>query len=156
MEFSLFMIKPIAYKYKDEILKIISEKLKIESTTDVILSKEFLEKLYIGENETFKKLSIAYLANKRVCVGVVSGENARAKLIEICGAHFIPEKCDKNSIRYKYRTKQQSITFNGQTFYINSIHKSSPQDANYEVGLYIDEFRKKKVKKERAEDEEER
>ena len=46
MEYSLFMIKPCAYEKKEEILKIINQKLKIVYTRNIILNEEFLNKLY--------------------------------------------------------------------------------------------------------------
>lgn len=143
MEYSLFMIKPIAYEHKKEILDFISKELKIESTRDILLNKEFLEKLYKNEKDPFKKINTLYLSNGMACIGVVSGENAKTKLVEICGEHFIPEKCDPNSIRYKYRTNK-IIRLDGQIFYINAIHKSTPEEADDEVKLYINEFIKQK------------
>ena len=75
MEYSLFMIKPIAYEHKQEILDIIKKKLQIVSTTDVCLSEEFLNKLYASEtDEEFRKINSKCLANKKACIGVVRGE----------------------------------------------------------------------------------
>ena len=139
MEYSLFMIKPMAYEHKREILDFISKELKIESTRDVLLSKDFLNKLYKNENDKFKRINTLYLAGKMACIGVVSGENAKTKLVEICGEHFIPEKCNPNSIRYKYRNNKVA-KIDGEIFYVNAIHKSTPEEADEEVKLYIDEF----------------
>lgn len=147
MEYSLFMIKPIAYKHKQEILDIIKKELKIVSTTDVVLNEEFLNKLYATEkDEEFRNINNQYLANKKVCIGVVRGENAKTRLVEICGKEPVGEDCDKNSIRYIYRTNQK-LNISGRDFYLNAIHKASPEDANYEVALYISEILEKELKK---------
>ena len=59
MEYSLFMIKPCAYEKKEEILKIINQKLKIVYTRNIILNEEFLNKLYRHEkNEHFGDILI--------------------------------------------------------------------------------------------------
>lgn len=146
MEYSLFMIKPIAYEHKQEILDIIKKKLQIVSTADVCLSEEFLNKLYASEtDEEFRKINSRCLANKKACIGVVRGENAKTKLVEICGDKPIGEECDKESIRYIYRTNKR-INISGRDFYLNAIHKSSPEDADYEVALYIREILGKDLK----------
>ena len=74
MEYSLFMIKPCAYKNKNEILDILNEKLNVLFTKDFVLNEDFLNKLYNNEkNETFKAINVKQLKDKPACIGIVSG-----------------------------------------------------------------------------------
>ena len=102
MEYSLFMIKPCAYEKKKEILDIISQRLHILTTRDIVLDEKFLSKLYRNEeNIAFKEINIEQLKNGTACIGIVSGQNAVQDLIEICGDKPKGSMCDKETIRYQ-------------------------------------------------------
>ncbi len=56
-ERSLFMIKPDSYKYKNEILnELRKNNFELQYVRDVILSKNFLEKLYSTEDDDIVNL----------------------------------------------------------------------------------------------------
>lgn len=148
MEYSLFMIKPCAYKNKNEILDILNEKLNVLFTKDFVLSEDFLNKLYNNEkNETFKAINIKQLKDKPACIGIVSGKNAIKDLIEICGDKPLGKICDKNSIRYRFEPKEDILHIDNQIFFVNSIHKADPDEAIDQVTLFIKEFLKEELKR---------
>lgn len=149
MEYSLFMIKPCAYLQKDEILKILNENLNVLFTRDVVLDKKFLAKLYKSEeNEVYKKINEDYLNEKKACIGIVGGENAISDLIRVCGNKPLGRDCEKNTIRYKYAPKNDILHLkNDEVFYVNAIHKSSPEEAVDQVTVFIKEFLQDEIKK---------
>lgn len=141
MEYSLFMIKPCAYDKKDEIIDIISQKLIILSLSNIILSEEFLERLYRNEEDNgFKEANIQFLKNGKACIGIVSGENAIQDLINICGDKPLGSKCEKETIRYKFNPEVDKIIVGEQLLFINAIHKSDINDAKDDVDLYYSYF----------------
>lgn len=148
MEYSLFMIKPCAYKNKNEILDILNKKLNVLFTKDFVLSEDFLNKLYNNEkNETFKAINVKQLKDKPACIGIVSGKNAIKDLIEICGNKPLGKMCDKNSIRYRFEPKEDILHIDNQIFFVNSIHKADPDEAIDQVTLFIKEFLKEELKR---------
>lgn len=149
MEYSLFMIKPCAYQKKEEILEILEGNLKVLFTKDIILDKAFLSKLYRSEkNEVYKKINENYLNGKKALIGIVAGENAVSDLIKVCGNKPLGSECDKNTIRYKYAPKKEILHFeNSPVFYVNAIHKSSPEEAIEQVEVFIKEILNEKMKK---------
>lgn len=148
MEYSLFMIKPCAYKNKNEILDILNEKLNVLFTKDFVLNEDFLNKLYNNEkNETFKAINVKQLKDKPACIGIVSGKNAIKDLIKICGDKPLGKICDKNSIRYRFEPKEDILHIDNQIFFVNSIHKADPDEAIDQVTLFIKEFLKEELKR---------
>ena len=149
-ERSLFIIKPDAYKYKNEILNELKKNnFELQYIKDVILNKEFLEKLYNTEgDELINSLNVEYFSGKIATIGVAAGKNCKEKLLEICGDKYIPDMCEKSSIRYKYSTIRKPIVLHGNEFYINAIHRSLPQDAEKEIELYMNEYIRNNIIKE--------
>ena len=149
MEYSLFMIKPCAYKEKKDILNILNQRLNIIFIKDIILNEQFLDKLYGNEqNEIYKKINTEYLKGKPACIGIVSGKNAINDLIEVCGSKPLGSMCDKDSIRYRYAPKEEIIHLKkDQVFFVNAIHKASPEEALEQVCLFITEFFKDELGK---------
>lgn len=144
-EKSLFVIKPDSFQYKNEILgELRNSGLELQYVRDVILKKEFLEKLYGNEKDEFIKLmNVAYLSGKKSTIGIVLGRESRNKLVKICGHKYIPDLCDKDTIRYKYSTKREPLDIRGYKFYINAIHRSMPEDAEREIEIYMEEYIRK-------------
>lgn len=148
MEYSLFMIKPCAYEKKDEILEIISNKLSILFTRDIILNEKFLNKLYTNEKNTkFKRINTDQLKNGTACIGIVAGVNAIKDLIEICGNKPLGTMCNKETIRYKFSPKNDTLNIGNEVFFLNAIHKSDPEEALDDVVLFITEFLQEEIKK---------
>lgn len=141
-ERSLFIIKPDAYKYKNEILdELRNNNFELQYIKDVILNEDFLNKLYSAENDEFTNLmNVEYFSGKTATIGIAAGEDCKVRLFKICGDTYIPDKCDKNSIRYKYSEIREPILLHGCEFYINAIHRSLPQDAEKEIELYMNEY----------------
>ena len=149
-ERSLFMIKPDSYIYKEKILQYLRKKnFELQYVKDVILTSDFLEGLYGSEeNEIIRSMNIKYFSRKLATVGIVAGEDAKERLFELCGTGYIPDKCGKETIRYKYSTLRKPILINGHEFYVNAIHRSLPQDSEREIELYMNEYVRKKQERE--------
>lgn len=148
MEYSLFMIKPCAFQKKAEILEIISKKLNILFAKDIILDEKFLNKLYRNEkNVNFKKINIAQLKNGNACIGIVAGTNAMEDLIQICGDKPLGSMCDRETIRYKFSPKNDTLNIENTIFFRNAIHKSDVEEALDDVVLFITEFLQEEIKK---------
>lgn len=148
MEYSLFMIKPCAYEDKNEILDIISKKLNILFTRDIVLDERLLDKLYKNEeNIQFKNMNTEFLKDGKACMGIVSGRNAVQDLIKICGKKPLGSQCDKETIRYQFSPKDDIINLNGKVFFLNAIHKSDPSDAVDDVVFFLSEFMKEELEK---------
>lgn len=148
MEYSLFMIKPCAYDKKDEILDMISKKMYILSVTNIILSEEFLEKLYRNEKDSnFKKANIQFLKNGKACLGIVSGNHAIQDLIDLCGDKPVGSMCKEDTIRNRYSPKIDRLMVGEQLLFINAIHKSDVNDAKDDVDLYYSYFSNNKKDK---------
>lgn len=148
MEYSLFMIKPCAYKQKKEILDIISKKLNIIFTKDIVLDEKFLNKLYRNEkNIKYRGINTQQLKGGNACIGIVSGEHAVKDLITICGDKPLGKMCDKDSIRYKFSPQNDIINIGDKIFFANAIHKSDPEEALDDVILFITEFLKEETQK---------
>ena len=67
---------------------------------------------------------------------MVSGEHAIQDLIDICGDNPSGSMCKKNTIRYKYNPKIDTINIGGEKYYVNAIHKSDLNDARDDVKIY--------------------
>lgn len=139
-EESFFMIKPCGLKYQDEILEQLRANFNVKMVNQMILTKEFLEKIYRQEESVFRKMNICYLCDKKAILGVVGGIDARKRLMEVCGYDFRPECCDESSIRYKYSDIRVPIEIHGRPFYINAIHRSQPEDAEEDIKIYTNEI----------------
>lgn len=139
-ENSLFMIKPDAYKYRNEIIKELLKQFKLVELEDVILTEHFLSELYQSEKTEFRDMNVEYMKNRQATIGIVSGADCKKKLFEVCGTDFRAEKCKANTIRYRFNVCQEPIMINGHEFYINSIHRASPEDADKEIRLYRQEY----------------
>ncbi|MCI8411233.1 MAG: nucleoside-diphosphate kinase [Clostridia bacterium] len=149
-ERSLFMIKPDSYKYKNEILNELRDNnFELQYIRDVILSKNFLGKLYSAQDDEIVNLmNVEYFLGKTATIGIAAGESCKERLFELCGDKYAPDMCDKNSIRYKYSTIRKPILLHGHEFYINAIHRSLPQDAENEIELYMNEYIRNNIKEE--------
>lgn len=143
-EESFFIIKPCGMQYEREILEELKKHFNVRMVNHITLTKDFLEKIYRKEESIFKKMNICYLCDKEAILGIVGGEEARTKLMEVCGYDYKPEFCDKTSIRYKYSDIRKPIEIHGRPFYINAIHRSQPEDAEEDIQIYINEVMKNK------------
>lgn len=139
-ENSLFIIKPDAYQYKNRILNELLNIFRLVELEDVILTEHFLGELYKNEDDVFKNMNIEYMKNKKATIGIVSGPDCKKRLFEICGEDFRAERCKPDTIRHKFNICPEPIVLNGQEFYVNAIHRASPEDADGEIELYKKEY----------------
>ena len=139
-ENSLFIIKPDAYPYREQILEALLSKFRLVELDDVVLTERFLSELYQNEKTIFRNMNIQYMKDKKATIGIVGGESCKKRLFEFCGEDFRPELCKPDTIRRKFNICPNPINLDGNPFYINAIHRASPEDAEKEIQLYKREY----------------
>ncbi len=136
-EKTLLMIKPEGTDYIEDIVsEIRCSGLKISEGYDWICAEGFLKSLYKDQSGGFWEVNKEYLVGKRCVLFVVSGEQAAERLFSLAGTHYSPEKCERDSIRYRFGKRELYIGKNGRELYLNAVHRSSPENAEYEVELF--------------------
>lgn len=125
---SFFLIKPDAFPYRQQILKIIQQKeLSIISQTEFMLSLDqamelFPYSAYLENYDAF----IEYLCEGKTVSGIVDGENSIERLLNLAGKRTLPEECEPDTIRRRFG-KGIGKTSSGQMVVRNAIHRSKSE-----------------------------
>jgi nucleoside diphosphate kinase len=123
METSMYLIKPEGLKRLLAIHQIISAAgLTIVNPHLVRPSYEVLQQLYPNLSEDLKVVTTEHLENKDCEIALVEGENAIARLVEVCGLFTNPSKCVAGTIRRLFGDAPINLP-NGQQYYRNAIHR---------------------------------
>lgn len=143
---SLFMIKPEGMEYADEIINAIQDNnIRIVEKRKITMTQQLLQKIYKDQSGLFWEANRDYLVDKQCILAIVECENVENRLFTLCGVSFKPEECEKGTIRERYGIRKPLTHSNGKALYLNCIHRSSPENAEYEVGIYYDYFRKEDI-----------
>ncbi len=135
LEESVFFIKPPALEQAEKIINELKKQFTVAFSDPIALPADFWLTFHENEISPYKEANASYLADKKIILGIVKGENAKIKLFELCGKTFNPEACSSDSLRYRYRFEPSLIQVDGVAFYVNAIHRSMPEDAQREVNL---------------------
>lgn len=136
LEETLIMIKPEGIEYIDNIIEIIvGLGYEVSKEYPIICSENFLKRLYCEQSGAFWEVNKEYLLDKRCVVFIISGEQAKKQIFSIVGTNCNPEECEKNSLRYIFGKREPYIGKNGRKLFLNAIHRSNPENAEYEVDL---------------------
>ena len=139
---TLLMIKPEGIDLIDEIVDSIkNDGLQISEGHSIICSEEFLRCLYKEQSGMFWEVNKEYLVGKHCVLFIVYGDDAVSRLLALSGKHYSPENCDRYTIRYRFGKRETYIGKNGISLYLNAVHRSSPENAEYEVALFNKWFR---------------
>lgn len=123
MSQSFYIIKPEAFQFCSDIREIIiSARLNIISFKATFIPHKVIEALYSDCSQKIIEATKFYVCNKLCEVGIVSGNNAVNKLLEVCGLDPNPNNCAEGSIRYTYGIKQAS-NYEGIFYFKNAIHR---------------------------------
>lgn len=122
-EISIYIIKPEAIQYRENIHKIImSSGLIILSYKQTVLPSILAEKIYLDCSDDIIEATRHFMF-KDICeVGLVTGDNPIEQLIEICGTETDPKKCKTGTIRNLFGFHELQF-YNETGYYQNAIHR---------------------------------
>jgi nucleoside diphosphate kinase len=127
MERSMYLIKPEGLRYREQIRHMItSTGLFIEHHFVAVLPRRIVEALYPDLAEAQNRLwgaTLLQLLDRPCEIGLVSGQDAIAKLFGVAGTDFRPPLCKPNTIRYRFGNHTPIETGEGEYWY-NAIHRS--------------------------------
>lgn len=136
MEKTLLMIKPEGMKHKNEIIDMVKQVgLRIVWTNKIIATITFLRKLYKDQSGRFWEANKDYLVGKECLLIIVEGERSASRLYYLCGTHYDPNQCERGTIRRQFGEREPKVGANGQILFLNAVHRSTPENAEYETNL---------------------
>ncbi len=124
METSFYIIKPHGLMFRKEVRAIIEASgLIIAESKNLILPDWALKIIYSDLSEKYRDVVFQPLTGAFVEAGLVTGEDAVDRLLQITGTKLDPVDCAPNSIRFRFG-RQKPLMINGVRYYINIIHRS--------------------------------
>ncbi|MFA6273027.1 MAG: nucleoside-diphosphate kinase [Candidatus Paceibacterota bacterium] len=124
METSFYIIKPHGLAFREEVRAMIEGVgLTITESKELVVHSWALEIIYSDLPEKYRDAVFLQFKGKSVEVGLVMGENAIDKLLQITGTELDPVDCALSSIRFKFGGHKPLI-INGVRCYKNIIHRS--------------------------------
>jgi len=135
METSLYMIKPEAMPYREEIREYISCHLTLGEMKVVRLPDWAIDELYNDLTiELYRATLIALYGF--VELGLVHGKDAVSRLFWLAGEKTNPRECHPDSIRYRFGIREPMITGSAR-YFLNAIHRPKTQaEAAAHIGLF--------------------
>ncbi len=146
IEKSFFIIKPEVFLLRQEIRETIEKDsgLRIEDFAVMNLTDEDIDFIYLDDIGSPLMTAIkSQLIGQPVEAGIVSGENAIDRLIDVCGDKPIPADCQAATIRKKYGLIKP-VRLDGLDYYLNAIHKASRQEAAASVDWFLNHKKRDK------------
>lgn len=136
METSFYIIKPHGLLFREEVRAMIEGVgLIITESKKLVMHRWALEIIYSDLPEKYRDSVFLLFKGKSVEVGLIVGENAIDKLLQITGTELDPVDCAPSSIRFKFGGHKPLI-INGVRCYTNIIHR--PQDkTEAEIGIKV-------------------
>lgn len=135
METSLYIIKPEAMPHCEEIRRLIGLHLTLGKTKLVQLPDWALDELYGDLTEDLRQATRIAM-HSPVELGLVHGEGAIMKLLQLAGEHTSPAACHPHSIRYRFGVKEPMIV-GSASYFLNAIHRPKTlEEATLHVELF--------------------
>ncbi len=123
MKMSFYIIKPHGLMYRSEArAMIINAGLCITESKEVILPKWTLEIIYSDLPEKYREVVFRPFIKSMVEIGLVMGEDAVSRLLEVAGREIDPADCEPGSIRFQWGCKGH-VMVDGVKCYSNIIHR---------------------------------
>ena len=120
---SIYIIKPEAIPFSEDIHKMIaSSGLTISIWKQAIMPYSIIDKIYFDCPKDIIAATKHFMFNDICEIGIVSGDNAIEKLIEVCGTETNPFNCKKGTIRNLFGVHKLQF-YNGTGYYQNAIHR---------------------------------
>jgi nucleoside diphosphate kinase len=127
-EFSIYIIKPEAISFNKEIHNlIIAAGLTITKQKQGILPTRIVDKIYLDCPQEILDATEHFMFKKICEVGIVSGDKAIQKLIEICGTETNPINCKDGTIRKMFGVSELQY-YNGTGYFMNAIHRPKTKE----------------------------
>lgn len=131
IETTFFIIKPEAFKRRAQIKRFIlsNSNLEIVESAKATLTARDIREIYLDDLKTpLLRATIMHYKQRAVEIGVIKGENAVSVFSKLCGTDPDPKKCEPGTIRREFGNKR-IIKYGEVTYYLNSIHRSSQNEA---------------------------
>lgn len=140
IEETFFCIRPYVFEEREDIKNFITcqgNGLVIKDSKIVWLSLQDIDVLYgIESTSTYYDACLDLMCSGFSEVGIVSGDHAIEKLIDICGDSFVQKKCLINTVRRNFGIKDP-IMFDDFEYHMNPIHRAcNLKEAVVEVAYY--------------------
>lgn len=135
MNTSLYMIKPEAMNSRNEIRDRIKNELAVVAIKTILLPSWVIDELYTDLNDSLRNATNIALSDP-VELGIVQGDHAVERLLDIAGKNTKPSECHSTTIRYQYG-KWDPILVGGVAYYMNAIHRpKNDEEANAHISLF--------------------
>lgn len=132
---SIYMIKPEAMSRREHVRRLIGRNLTIGQTKTIRLPDWALDELYDDLTEDLRRATRVALEDP-VELGLVYGEDAIMRLLELAGDKTSPRECHPDSIRYQFGIREPMI-IGGARYFLNAIHRpKTPDEAVTHVALF--------------------
>jgi nucleoside diphosphate kinase len=133
---TIYIIKPEAFEIREQIKDYICKNsiLKVNSSRVCILEKIDIMNIFIDDIGTPLLGGIEkHLVGRLVEVVLVSisryaNISVSDELQRICGDHFNPMLCKKNTVRNQFGSSEYE-NYDGITYFLNAIHKASSTES---------------------------
>jgi len=123
LETSFYIIKPHGLAFRKEVKAMIeSVGLTITESKELVMHMWALEIIYSDLPEKYRDVVFRTFKEKLVEVGLVIGENAIDKLLQITGTELDPVDCAPGSVRFKFGGRELFM-IEGVRCYTNIIHR---------------------------------
>ena len=124
METSFYIIKPHGLMIRDKITTMIEAGgLIITENKNLILPDWALKIIYSDLPEKYMSAVFQPFKNTLIEVGLVIGEDAINRLLQITGTELDPVDCAYETIRFKFGGRKP-LMIDGVKYYTNIIHRS--------------------------------
>ena len=137
METSFYIIKPHGLMIRDEVIAMIEANgLVIPENKKLILPVWTLKIIYSDLLEKYMRVVFQPFENSLVEVGLVIGENAIDRLLQITGTELDPVDCANGTIRSKFGGREP-LMIDGVRYYTNIIHRSrNKMEAEKDINVF--------------------
>lgn len=136
---SVYIIKPDGVLHREKIrAMIVSAGLNIVASKTVYLDPDALYTLYPDAPLNILIFIMGEeMLNGRCEIGIVEGDNAIERLVELCGEKVNPFECRTGTIRYAFKDHSTETRVNDYTYYRNTIHRSKNEtEVQRDLELY--------------------
>lgn len=132
VETTLFFIKPEAVNRADDIREAIEAAgLTVKRIVPFVMDAECINGLYGHLNQTIKNRLISQLLYRECVLGIVEGENAITRLVEITGERYEPALCNPHSIRFRFGDHTAGLEHH------NAIHRpKTPEEVEHNFKVF--------------------
>ena len=138
METSLYMIKPEAMVYREEIRTLIGGHLALGKCKTVVLPEWVMQEFYTDLSEDLQQATCIAFSAGPVELGLVHGHDAISVLKWLAGDKTDPKDCRPESIRYRFGVKEP-VVIGGARYFLNAIHRPTDE---VEAVAHIEIFNK--------------